>query len=206
MRHIRLLLYVLILAVAAPALGAPRDYVVTPGAPNEVVFESSAAIETFQGKTRALSGSIHVDPAALEDSVSLHFEVDLATLSTGLPKRDKHMRENHLEVATYPKATFDGVAVLGPARQLALGVKTPLDVEGTFAIHGASHRLHLTVETTLVRDKSGEAIQFQTAFPVSLAGYGIPRPEFLVLKLADVQKVSVRGIATSRTREALAGH
>ena len=85
-------------------------------------------------------------------------------------------------------------------------MKTPLDVEGTFAIHGASHRLHLTVETTLVRDKSGEAIKFQTAFPVSLAGYGIPRPEFLVLKLADVQKVSVRGIATSRAREALAGH
>jgi polyisoprenoid-binding protein YceI len=91
-------------------------------------------------------------------------------------------------------------------RQLGAQGEDAADVEGTFAIHGTSHRLHLTVETTLVQDKSGEAIQFQTAFPVSLADYGIPRPEFLILKLADSQKVRVRGVATSRAHEALAGH
>lgn len=195
----------LLLCLAEPALAASETYVVVPGAPNEVVFESSAPLETFRGRSRALSGSLRLDPERLGDSVSVHFEVDLATLSTGLPRRDKHMRENHLEVATYPRATFDGVVIDGPTKRLEPGAMATLDVEGTFAIHGARRRLRLRVETRLIRDQSGERIQFRTTFPVSLANYAIPRPQFLILKLADVQKVSVHGVASRRASGDLAG-
>jgi len=192
------LLCLLGLSAAFPAFAAPKSYVVAPGSPNLVDFESSAPIEVFHGKSRALSGTIQVDPGALGDSVSAHFEIELATLSTGLPKRDKHMREDHLEVAKYPKAIFDGVALRGDAKQLTLGTKVPLDLEGTFTIHGTSRRIRLTVESTLVHNGKAEAIQFKTAFPVSLADYGIPRPQFLILRLADIQKVTVEGIAMCR--------
>ena len=189
-------LCVLALFACGPATAGPGNYTVRPGGCNEVVFESSAPMETFRGKSRALSGWIHADPQALGDSVSVHFEVELATLKTGLPKRDKHMRENHLQIDRYPRATFDGVSLNGQKRLVA-GKPVALDVEGTFDIHGVRRRLRTTVTTTLQHGKEGEAIQFETSFPVSLAEYGIPRPEFLFMKLSDVQKVTVRGTAST---------
>ena len=170
---------------------------VRPGGSTEVVFESSAPMETFRGKTRALTGRIHADPTALGDSVAVHFEVELASLGTGLPERDKHMRENHLDVAKYPTAVFDGASVQGASRQLVAGRAVPLGVEGTFSLHGVRRRLKLIVNATLLPGRAGDAFQFATTFPVSLADFEIPRPEFLMLKLADVQKVSVRGTATT---------
>lgn len=197
MNRILLLCSLTAALAAGPAFAGPRDYVVHPGSPNQVVFTSSATVETFHGKTRALDGRIHVDPEALGDSAEVHFEVDLATLHTGLPRRDQHMRENHLEIAKYPKATFDGVVLKSKTKRLEAGTTVPLEVEGTFGIHGVRHRLRLTVETTLVHEKSDDAIRFKTTFPIALADYAIPRPQFLFLKLAEVQQVTVQGVARS---------
>ena len=70
----------------------------------------------------------------------------MASLDTGLSKRNQHMRVNHLETKNYPKAIFDGAAVLGPAgARLAPGQTTTMDVEGTFTLHGVSRRLRISV-------------------------------------------------------------
>ena len=166
---------------------------VKPGAPNQVVFTSKATAETFQGKTDRLSGRITLDPTQVSDSVTVYMEVDLASLNTGLGKRDQHMRENHLETKKYPKAIFQGATLRSENDgKLVAGTPAKFDIEGAFTLHGVTRRMRATVEVLLQNDRT---LQFKTEFPVALAAHKIERPKFLFLKLADVQQVAVTGTA-----------
>jgi polyisoprenoid-binding protein YceI len=190
------ILWTIALAGLMPAPGAAADFVLHAGAPNLVVFSSSAPMEKFEGRTRQIEGRIAVDPGALGDSVSVHFEVDLASLDTGLAKRDQHMRETHLETAKYPRAIFDGASLVHAAGvSLAAGRPVTFDSDGTFSLHGVSRRIRVHVEASIQAAGAGSAIHFIATFPVSLADYQISRPEFLFLKLAEIQDVRVEGTA-----------
>ena len=187
-----------VLIFLSPTPSVSATFVVTPGGDNQVVFVSKAAMEKFEGKTSRLAGRIEVDPDRLGDSAQVHFEVDLAALDTGIARRNQHMRDNHLETSRFPKAVFDGVAVVGSsAAALRPGVPTTLDVEGTFMLHGVSRRMRVRVETTYTTGSGAPRIAFRARFPVRLGDHAISRPQFLFLKLADTQEVLVRGIAVA---------
>jgi polyisoprenoid-binding protein YceI len=172
------------------------EFLVRPGGENKVVFVSKAAMERFEGKTSRLEGRIFVDPAGVGDSIGVHLEVDMATLDTGIALRNRHMRENHLDTDKYPRAVFEGATVLGPAgAALEAGRAVTLDVEGTFTLHGVSRRMRISVEAVYTPRETGGRIEFRTTFPVTLADYGISRPQFLFLKLAEAQTVRVTGVA-----------
>ena len=184
-------------ALLLTATANATTFVVRPGGDTKVVFVSRAPTETFEGRTDRMRGRLDVEPAAVGDSITVHMEVDMASLDTGLAKRNQHMLENHLETKKYPKAIFDGAAVLGPARaRLAPGQTTVFEAEGTFTLHGVSRRLRINVAAAYDARGQGGRISFQTTFPVLLPDYQISRPQFLFLKLAESQEVRVKGIAT----------
>jgi len=173
-------------------------FLVHPGGETKVVFVSKATMESVEGKTDRMEGVLTLDPGAVGDTITVHLEVDLASLKTGLGRRDKHMRENHLETAKFPKAVFDGATVLAPAgAKLEPGKPVSFDLEGTFAIHGVSRRLRCKAEATYSGAGSSGKIEFRAAFPVTLADYNIARPEFLFLKLAETENVRVSGVAVA---------
>ena len=182
---------VLALALATPVGAA--DFVVAPGKGTEVVFTSKAPTETFEGRTNRMEGRIRLDPGAVGDSVTVHLEVDLGSLDTGSRMRNQHMRDNHLETSRYPRAVFDGAAVLSPAgAKLEPGRAVAFEAEGTFTIHGVARRLRCTAEVTW----TGESLVFKASFPVTLGDHDIKRPEILFLKLAETQQVRVSATAT----------
>jgi polyisoprenoid-binding protein YceI len=191
----RALLFLIALGLFATARDIDAaEFVVRAGEPNKVVFTSKAATETFDGKTSRMRGRIVVDPSTVGDSVTVHLEVDMASLDTGIGKRNQHMRENHLETETYPLAVFDGASVLAPTdAALVVGKPVSFEVEGSFTLHGVTKRLRASVEVAL-RDE--RTLEFSTAFKVTLADYRISRPKFLFLKLGETQAVSVTGVAT----------
>lgn len=186
-----------LMLVAGAARG--EEFVVQPGGRNLVVFESKAPTETFRGKTKNMTGTITVNPGLLGDSATVHIEVDLASLDTGMKLRDKHMRENHLETSKYPKAVFDGATLIEMPKGAHLDAEHPrtLEMEGTFTIHGVSRRIRVAVKTTLLATEGRRELSFRTEFPVKLSDYAIPRPQFLFLKLAETQQVRVEGVAIS---------
>lgn len=197
-----------LIAVAAlaalPGASSPAaEFAVHPGKGVQVVFSSKAAMEQFEGKTNRMSGSISIDPAALGDTATVRFEVDMASLDTGIKMRNTHMRENHLETSKHPRAIFEGVALPGrSARALQAGRAESIDVEGTFTLHGVSRRIRLVVEVVYRPEPSPARIEFKTTFPVAMADYSISRPQFLFLKLADVQTVRVSGVAVESAKGA----
>jgi len=183
-----------LLWMATFAFGA--EFVVKAGAPNKVVFVSKAATETFEGKTDKISGRIVLDPVSALDSVVVQLEVDLASLDTGIGKRNQHMRDNHLQTDQYPKATFVGAIVLEPkGATLEAGKAVAFECEGDFTLHGVTKRLRATVEVTLLDERT---LAFKTSFQVPLADYRIDRPKFLFLKLGEVQDVNVEGVAVAQ--------
>lgn len=196
----RMLAAIGLLAIATNTATA-GEFLVRPGGENKVVFVSKATIEGFEGKTSRLEGSITVDPAGVGDSITVHLGVDLTSLDTGIAKRNRHMRENHLETDKYPEAVFDGATVRGPAQaKLEPGKPTVFDVEGTFTLHGVSRRMRINVAATYTPAGEGggrDRIAFRTTFPVALADHQISRPQFLFLKLAESQEVRVNGVATA---------
>jgi polyisoprenoid-binding protein YceI len=187
-------------ALAALPAGGLRAAVFTvkPGRDCKVVFTSKAPTETFQGRTDRMEGTLTLDPTAVGDSITVHLEVDLASLDTGKKMRNEHMRDNHLETGKYPKAIFDGAAVLSPpGAKLEPGKPTSFEIEGTFALHGVSRRLRCPAQATYAAAGQGGTIAFRSTFNVALPDYQIKRPEFLFLKLAEVQEVEVSGVASS---------
>ncbi len=192
---------ILVLVAVASALcaaGVPRaaDFVVRPGGDSKVVFTSKAPTETFEGKTTQMTGTLTLEPGAVGDSITVHLEVDAASLDTGRKLRNKHMLENHLEVAKFPRMVFDGAAVLtGAGAKLEPGKNVSFQVEGTFTLHGVSRRLRCDAQATLTPQG---AVVFSANFPVTLSDYDIKRPEFLFMKLAETQQVRVSATASSR--------
>jgi len=187
----------LLAAAACCAPARATDFLVHPGKDTKVVFTSKATMETFEGKTNKMDGRVSVNPQAVGDSVTVHLEVDLASLDTGMAKRNQHMRENHLETARYPKAVFDGAAVLSPpGAKLEAGKPVEFQIEGSFALHGVTRRLRADATVTWRPAGRGQ-IAFVATFPVTLADYSIARPEFLFLKLSDTQQVKVSAIASA---------
>jgi polyisoprenoid-binding protein YceI len=186
----------LIANVTSPAWA--REFLVHPGPQNNVIFISTAAMEKFEGKTHQVEGKIVVEPGVLGDSATVHFEVDLASLDTGLARRDQHMRDSHLETAKFPRAVFDGASVIHEAgASLSAGRPLTFECDGTFSLHGVSRRIQVRVDAVFHPAGEAGSIQFVARFPVTLADYQISRPEFLFLKLAETQQVRVEGVATA---------
>ncbi len=180
---------------AAASTAALAEFIVTPGADgNEVVFESKATLESFKGKTDRVSGTITADLSDLTDTVAVRIVVELASFDTGIGKRNGHMRDNHLETDQYPEAVFSAdrvVATTAPA--LGPGQTAIVRLAGSMDLHGVVRDGEYEVQLTL--EENG-VLLVAAEFVVSLEDHAIKRPKFLIMKLADEQKISVALRAT----------
>lgn len=186
----------LILALAASlvptAVMAARFEIVGEGA-SEIVFVSKAPMETFKGRTNQLSGWFDADLDNLAGPVTLEVEVDLASFDTGKKKRNQHMRDNHLETEKFPRAWFRAGTILSSsAASLAAGQEVRLVVNGILDLHGV--KKEMDCELVVGRSTDG-SVTITGEFPVLLSDFAIKRPKFLVLKLADEQRVQINLLA-----------
>jgi polyisoprenoid-binding protein YceI len=155
---------------------------------NLVKFESSATLESFEGKTSNVWGRVTLDPAALGSHLEIEVEVDLRSLDTGIELRNRHMRENHLETERFPTARFEGADIVeGAGSSLAPGATVAIVVEGNFDLHGVTKTVRIPLELT----HDGTNLRIAGRFPVALSDHEIARPKFLIMRLGDVQQVTV---------------
>jgi len=185
-------------ALSLASAAAAREFVVAAGDPCKIEFESKAAMETFTGKTNKVTGTIDLDPAQLGENIAVHVEVDMASLTTGSGLRDRHMRENHLNVDKFPTAVFTGGSISNlSAHELTAGQVVTGVIAGEMDLHGVKKTLSAPIEMSL----SGETLHVVAHFPVALADFSIPRPQMLVMKLGETQKVTVDVVAQPKPVE-----
>ena len=185
----------MLLLSAGASLAAHFDIVV--GEQSKIIFKSKAPLEKFDGKTKKLSGFFEADLANLGGAVTLEVEIDLASFDTGKKKRNKHMRENHLETDKFPKAWFRAGSIKSASKiSLAGGESVTIVLSGKLDLHGVEKAHDVTLQLTQASDGS---VRIQGEFPVKLSEHDIKRPKFLVMKLADEQLVVIDLLARQKS-------
>ncbi len=170
-----------------------------------VTFTSKAPLETVIGKTGEITGFIEVDLENFSETASAKFEVDLASIKTGIGMRDTHMREQYLETDKFPKAVF-----------VLTGIKTTVEtsltnnqsidmiLEGDFTVHGVSKKVEVSVTATYLKENDetrtrlpGDLLHIIGTFDVFLSEHNIKRPQFVFLKLDERQKIDLDFFAST---------
>src|SRR5258708_36785998 len=94
---------------ALPLFAASRTYVVTADGKNVAGFLVDDAIETIDGTTMKLTGTIVADPSNPAGS-SVELTVDLVSIDTGIALRDPDIREKYPGTKKYTQAPSKSVA------------------------------------------------------------------------------------------------
>jgi polyisoprenoid-binding protein YceI len=110
--------------------------------------------------------------------------VDLETLETGIGIRDRHMRNNYLEVQ---KGEGFAVATIEDIRIEKLEGKTTF--KGVLKLHGQRKEVSGTAE---LKQQDGR-VRVQAQFPIRVSEFAIPEPTYLGVGVKDeiVVKVSM---------------
>lgn len=176
--------------VPAASPAAAQEFHVDANAPRQVVFVSSTTLDEFEGVTTRIDGFVLLDGGGVRASSDLgesrlYFEVDLASLDTGISLRNRHMRENYLETDEHPYATFDaGVDRIETLEDGRFGVTAT----GDFSAHGVARRRTLTCEAV----PEGEGYRVECVFPVLLQDHGISIPRLMFMKLAPEVRLELQ--------------
>ena len=177
------------LLACSPVGAAGQEYHVDRNADNEVRFISSAPIEEVVGVTDRIDGYVLLNGPRLEagsatEGTQLYLEVDLASLDTGLGLRNRHMRNNYLEVEEFPYAVFD--ATIESVEATAPGVFRVV-AKGVMNIHGVERPVDIPCDVS----EQGEGYAIRCTFALLLSDFNIKIPKIMFLKLADEARLEL---------------
>ena len=108
--------------------------------------------------------------------------MDLRTLKTGIGMRDRHMKDNYLEVEKGPgfdTATIEGIQIE------KLDGKTTFN--GTLVLHG--ERRPISGSATLARQGGGYSVEAE--FPVRVSEFNITKPTYLGVGVQDQVRIKI---------------
>jgi polyisoprenoid-binding protein YceI len=174
---------VVVLAAALAPIGARADEAlrVTSG---EVTVNCPLTIGgSFDAKTSALAGNVTPDPGG---AVKGNFTVDLIKLETGISLRDRHLRNNYLEVqkgSDFAVAKFDNIKI-----QKLAGKTT---FSGTMTLHGHQHDVSGTADL----QQDGKGYKVDASFPLHISWFQIPEPTYLGVGVSD--EISIHVVLTA---------
>lgn len=137
----RLLSASLVLALAALAPGAhAAQWDVDPSHGRVTFGVRHLMISDVEGRFKKFSGAVSFDEKDLTKS-SVDVELDPASVDTGEPKRDEHLKSpEFFDTAKFPKMTFKSTKVEKKGKQLL--------VTGDLTLHGITKPVTLTVDGT----------------------------------------------------------
>lgn len=187
-----MLLGVTILPGASRASG--QEYQVDLDRENRVRFLSDAPLEDFEGVTHRIDGFLFLAGEGLQGETDLsrsefYFEVDLASLDTGIGLRNRHMRENYLETDRFPFASFTGR--VSRLERVGLG-GFEATAQGRFGVHG----IERDREIACVGELQGEDLRIRCAFEVLLSDHEIPIPKLMFMKIDEIMEVDLEFFLT----------
>jgi polyisoprenoid-binding protein YceI len=175
---------ILSLFILHPAVdGFAEEYHVDREETNTVKFISDAPFEDFEGVTDKIDGYVlwngtKLSPDSDYSNREFYFEVELASLDTGIGLRNRHMRENYLETDTYPYVSFKG-------KLTSVAVDSADDYSitgaGIFSLHGFDREI--SIIANVFNDENG--IKVQSEFDIKLSDYNIEIPSLMFLKINE---------------------
>jgi polyisoprenoid-binding protein YceI len=141
---------------------------------------------SFEARTKEVAGDI-IPPTDRKGPVGGTLRVNLHKLETGIALRDRHMRDNYLEVergTDFATATLSGIEVDGVEGKQAF--------RAVLALHGQTKPVIGVAE---VHFRDGR-YRIEAQFSLRVSDYQIPTPTYLSIGVRDELKVRVKFTAT----------
>lgn len=107
----------------------------------------------------------------------------LDSLTTGISLRDKHMKDNYLEVSKFPESQFTYKKLSLPSQ--LQGEKIPF--EGTLKLHGIEKPISGTVKI----NKQDSGLRLEHEFKIKTGEFGISTPKYMSVTMGDEVVVQV---------------
>jgi polyisoprenoid-binding protein YceI len=180
---LRAFLPALALVMALPAVAQTDVYEIDPVHSN-VGFSVRHLVSKVPGRFAGFKGKVMVDTKDITKS-SVDVTIDASTISTGVDKRDGHLKgPDFFDVTTFPTLTFKSTSV----KEVAKG---KLEVTGTFTLHGVSRTLTIPVTNlgTTAGMAPGQVVAgFEGAVKVNRSDYGM---KYMVGPLGDEVEITL---------------
>ncbi len=173
----RILFLILMVGLSASAANA-QQYATDAG---KAAFTGEIPVNSFTGISEVLAGRISL----IDRSVS--FTLPLATLDTGIKKRDRDMRKT-LQTSHFPDAVFEGRLV----SDFDLGIPEiqPALVRGTMTLHGVSQEIEVAGGLQMTPD----GLMVTATWELNMTDYKISPPRMLVMKVADTVELRIEAL------------
>jgi polyisoprenoid-binding protein YceI len=131
---------------------------------------------TVAGTTDQVTGSVVIAGGDLTEG---QVTVDVASITTDRSQRDAYFRDNVMDVAANPTATF---TVTGPVDLPKLtGTPVTVPVAGELALAGAVQ----PVQVDLSAVRTAEGVDVSGSIPVTFSDYGIDAPSLGFVRVDD---------------------
>ena len=188
-------------ALAAMSFAQVKTFrVVTEGLEyrNLATIENESDFEAFTGKTNKVTGTVSFDPAKKSGKGTI--SVDVASIDTGMPLRNDHMRSaGWLDAAKYPTIQFEALSAKN-----AGGDK--YKVKGKLTLHGVTKDVTAVVTVrykaagaaTKAAGFDGDVIQISTKLAIKLSDYGIAIPGIAVGKVSNEVTLGLSAYAVAK--------
>jgi polyisoprenoid-binding protein YceI len=142
---------------------------------------------TFEAKTTEVRGTFTLAEGG-KGAVPAEVTVDLASLDTGIELRNRHLKENYLEVGKgegFAAARLTDIQLDAPGDAAAFEGKTGF--AASFQLHGTS----VPVKGTAEVKKVGDLRQVVASFPIKVSDFAIAKPTYLGVGVKNEIKVEV---------------
>ena len=136
---------------------------------------------SFEAKTSAVTGEVAV-ASGPQEPLKGELSVDLQKLQTGIGLRDRHMKDNYLEVK---RGDEFAAAKLQDIKVDALEGKTSF--RGVLMLHGERREVTGTANIK----PNGDGYRVEANFPVRISEFEIPDPTYLGVGVKDQVQVRV---------------
>ncbi|MGY2893817.1 YceI family protein [Deinococcus sp. UYEF24] len=185
--------------LSLPVSAAPATFTVVSSKTdlNLMTVESQTAVENFTGRTSSVSGKLTFDPVASVGSGSV--TVNGASITTGVPPRDGHMRgAEWLNFDKSPAVKFETLSV----KRLTGDI---YEVRGNLTLNDVTKAVvtRATVKYTPASPAikalgiTGNALAVSTSFPIKLSDYNVKNARIDQGQVSNTLTVSLKFIASS---------
>lgn len=184
-------------------------YVADPMGRNTVTFKSQAPLEDIVGTSNELTGYVVFDPNDPKKGARGQLTVPVASLRTGIPMRDEHLRgSDWLDASAQPDIRFviDGLKDVKVVKAAAGARTYDLTLAGSLSIHGQTRRVEVPARVTYLAESEqtrmrvpGNLIAGRTSFDVALKDFGVHGMKGAVgAKVSETIKIDVSFFASDK--------
>jgi polyisoprenoid-binding protein YceI len=189
-------------------------YVNDPAGRDYVTFKSTAPLEDIVGTTNDITGYLVFDPASPAKGGKGELQVPVASLNTGIPLRDEHLRGGvWLDAENHPMITLTINDVKNVKEVKSSGEFQTYDVTiaGDLSMKGTSQSVEIPGRVTYLEESestkkkmAGNLLAARAAFDVTLADFGVtgpPNAGLIGTKVGESVSIEVSIMGTTNAPE-----